>query len=222
MKYSIKLLFSVLLVFCLQGSINSNAGFSEWIEKKRLQRALRIEGLRPGPIDGKFGSQTRRAISIYQRRLGHEITGYLSLSEKARLLNIYARDNRKATAGALALLGIIGGVTAANTKNRNTRIAIAAITGAVATAILGVHLDVESRRRKAEAAKHAFFTKRKAYWTNPNTGTSGTITPVAFFNDAKGQACSNSSLEDKVGNKTIRQENFRTCLKSDGTLTFSS
>jgi hypothetical protein len=37
---------------------------------RRLQRALKAKNINPGPIDGVYGSQTRRAVNAYQKRAG--------------------------------------------------------------------------------------------------------------------------------------------------------
>ncbi|MGZ0187819.1 MAG: peptidoglycan-binding domain-containing protein, partial [Alphaproteobacteria bacterium] len=37
---------------------------------QRLQRALKAKGHNPGPIDGVYGSQTRAAVSSYQKKAG--------------------------------------------------------------------------------------------------------------------------------------------------------
>jgi peptidoglycan hydrolase-like protein with peptidoglycan-binding domain len=37
---------------------------------RRLQRALKAKNIDPGPIDGVYGSQTRRAVNAYQRKAG--------------------------------------------------------------------------------------------------------------------------------------------------------
>ena len=42
---------------------------------RRLQRELRQRGLRPGPVDGRFGPRTERAVARLQRGAGVQATG---------------------------------------------------------------------------------------------------------------------------------------------------
>jgi len=44
---------------------------------KKVQEALRDKGYDPGPIDGVMGSQTRKAISQYQKSENLPVTGHL-------------------------------------------------------------------------------------------------------------------------------------------------
>ncbi|MCB1408386.1 MAG: peptidoglycan-binding protein [Rhodobacter sp.] len=56
--------------------------FSRQIIEQRLERL----GLEPGPVDGTFDRQTRRAIRRYQRTADLPVTGYLTPSIVARLM----------------------------------------------------------------------------------------------------------------------------------------
>lgn len=55
-----------------------------------LQRALRREGYDPGPIDGIFGQQTRRAANAYQRDRGLPVVSHMD-DATLRDLGIYSR-----------------------------------------------------------------------------------------------------------------------------------
>ncbi|MCY4100322.1 MAG: serine protease, partial [Rhodobacteraceae bacterium] len=61
--------------------------FSEINQKKRIQLALRIIGLYTGKVDGIIGSQSEAAVSLYQRRLGEEQTGTLTLDQRLSLFS---------------------------------------------------------------------------------------------------------------------------------------
>ncbi|MXZ51321.1 MAG: hypothetical protein F4Z09_11025 [Rhodobacteraceae bacterium] len=61
--------------------------FSEINQKKRIQLALRIIGLYNGKVDGIIGSQSEAAVSLYQRRLGEEQTGTLTLDQRLNLFS---------------------------------------------------------------------------------------------------------------------------------------
>ena len=57
------------------------------VDRKSVQTALERLGYYPGPIDGKFGPDTRAAIRRYQHELGTEMTGRLSAAQATRLAN---------------------------------------------------------------------------------------------------------------------------------------
>jgi peptidoglycan hydrolase-like protein with peptidoglycan-binding domain len=48
-----------------------------WSDRKikDIQTALRRAGYRPGPIDGKFGPKTLRAVEQFQRNQGLKVDG---------------------------------------------------------------------------------------------------------------------------------------------------
>lgn len=55
-------------------------------DRREVQTALRSLGLYTLGVDGIFGPGTRRAIRSYQQRIGSPQTGYLTASERTRLL----------------------------------------------------------------------------------------------------------------------------------------
>ena len=59
--------------------------FSQINQKKHIQLALRVIGLYSGDVDGIFGSQSKAAASLYQRRHGEEETGSLTLEQRTKL-----------------------------------------------------------------------------------------------------------------------------------------
>ncbi len=61
--------------------------FSEINQKKQIQLALRIIGLYDGKVDGIIGPQSEAAVSLYQRRLGEEETGTLTLDQRLSLFS---------------------------------------------------------------------------------------------------------------------------------------
>ncbi len=65
-----------------EGGADGPAGHSCGIIEQRLTRL----GLEPGPADGEFDRQTRRAIRRYQRAAELPVTGFLTQPIVARLL----------------------------------------------------------------------------------------------------------------------------------------
>ncbi len=54
--------------------------------KRLLEQRLAALGLKPGKVDGRFDSDTRRAIRRYQQARGLPVSGYLNQQTVARLL----------------------------------------------------------------------------------------------------------------------------------------
>ena len=51
----------------------------------QAQRALKAQGLDPGPIDGSLGPQTTAALRAYQKAQGLPVTGQLDDATRAKL-----------------------------------------------------------------------------------------------------------------------------------------
>lgn len=56
------------------------------LTRRAVEARLESMGLNPGPVDGQFDQDTRRAIRQYQRNAGLSVTGYLSEATVVRLL----------------------------------------------------------------------------------------------------------------------------------------
>ena len=70
------------------GPLASGAGFAKEDGSPRvkaLQRHLREAGERPGPIDGRFGPRTERAVRHAQRRFGVAVDGVVGPRTRAAL-----------------------------------------------------------------------------------------------------------------------------------------
>lgn len=65
------------------GSVQSSAAGVPSV--RQLQTALKARGFDPGPVDGKMGSRTRRAIEEWQTSVGAPATGKITVDQWQRL-----------------------------------------------------------------------------------------------------------------------------------------
>jgi surface antigen len=98
------------------------------------------------------------------------------------------QDNPKAAIGGFGGAAF-GGLIAAAAGGGAPAIAGAVIGGALLGALAGNMLDQRDKRMAAEAQQRALEstpTGRPVAWTNPDTGHSGTVTPVRTFQSNRG------------------------------------
>ncbi|MDR3677963.1 MAG: peptidoglycan-binding domain-containing protein [Acidobacteriota bacterium] len=72
-----RVVFVFLMTMMLGLSLMPRAFAGDHHDVKKVQQALRDKGFDPGPIDGVMGSQTRQAISQYQKSENLPVTGHL-------------------------------------------------------------------------------------------------------------------------------------------------
>ena len=156
------------------------------------------------------------------RRLGAALAAALLLSQSACVGLIESteeavRRNPKGTAGA-AGGAVLGGVIGGLAGGRKYAI-IGAISGALLGGAIGGQLDERDRRLAAEAAARALESQpsgHAATWSNPDTGHSGSVTPLRTWQDAEGRYCREFVQTVRVGGQ--EQEAFGTaCRQPDGT-----
>lgn len=56
------------------------------VTRRIVEERLEAQGLNPGPVDGSFDENTRRALRRYQQQSGIEVSGYLNEPTVVRLL----------------------------------------------------------------------------------------------------------------------------------------
>ncbi len=75
-----------------------------------MQKMLKAAGFDPGPIDGRFGPLTLRALKAYQSATGAQVDGSMELSEFKRLQGNYKKITGdgfgERTAGVSKLTGV--------------------------------------------------------------------------------------------------------------------
>src|SRR5882724_12500329 len=96
------------------------------------------------------------------------------------------QDNPKASIGALGGAAV-GGLIAEAAGGGGAAIAGAVLGGALLGGFAGNALDQRDKRLAAEAQQRALEsapTGKPVAWTNPDTGHSGTVTPVRTYQSA--------------------------------------
>ena len=125
-------------------------------------------------------------------------------------------DNPKASIGAFGGAAF-GGLIAAAAGGGGAAIAGAVIGGALLGAFAGNMLDQRDKRLAAEAQQRALEsapTGKPVAWTNPDTGHSGTVTPVRTY-QAGGSYC--REFQNNVTIDGKKENAFGTaCRQPDG------
>jgi hypothetical protein len=80
-----RVVFVLLMTAMLELSLMPRAFASHRHDIKKVQETLRDKGFDPGPIDGVMGSQTRKAISQYQKSENLPVTGHLDADTAGKL-----------------------------------------------------------------------------------------------------------------------------------------
>ena len=111
----------------------------------------------------------------------------------------------------------VGGLIAAAAGGGGTAIAASVIGGALVGGLAGNLLDQRDKRMANEAAQRALETApsgKAVAWNNPDSGHSGTVTPVRTF-EANGSFCREFQQTVTIGGRP--ENSFGTaCRQPDG------
>jgi len=123
--------------------------------------------------------------------------------------------------GGSTLIGAgLGGLLGAQFGSGDGRIAMAALGTLAGAAIgnkIGKNLDDNDRRRMREAEQRAYAApiNETIIWNNPETGHSGSVTPIRDGRRSSGQYCREFQSEINVGGQ--RERGYGTaCQQPDG------
>jgi len=100
-------------------------------------------------------------------------------------------EKPKTTVGAVGGAAL-GGLIAAAVGGNAAAIAASAVGGALLGGVIGNMLDERDKRLEAEAAQKALETAptgSPVAWQNPDSGHSGSVTPVKTYQTASGGYC---------------------------------
>jgi surface antigen len=125
-------------------------------------------------------------------------------------------DNPKASIGAFGGAAF-GGLIAAAAGGGGAAIAGAVIGGALLGGLAGNMLDQRDKRMAADAQQRALEsapTGKPVAWTNPDSGHSGTVTPVRTYQSG-GAYCREFQNEVNIGGK-MENAYGTACRQPDG------
>ena len=131
------------------------------------------------------------------------------------------KNNQNEQGGAI-IGGVIGGLLG-NKVGRGKGRVIATAAGAAVGALLGSRigkkLDTVDRIHAAKAQQTALDSNpagKSSSWSNPDSGNSGTVTPIkTVMTAASGQPCREYQHTVTIGGKT-EQAYGRACREADG------
>ncbi|MGE0252084.1 MAG: RT0821/Lpp0805 family surface protein [Dongiaceae bacterium] len=117
------------------------------------------------------------------------------------------------------LLGAAGGAVVGHNigggRGQTAAIAIGTLLGAYAGSEIGKSLDAADRSYANRAAYSAFETGRSnqpVYWRNPDSGNSGSVTPIRTYN-TDGQVCREYTQTIQVGGRS--EQAYGTACRDD-------
>jgi surface antigen len=123
-----------------------------------------------------------------------------------------------------AVLGTLGGGSAAPGGGGTGAIVGAILGGALLGGVIGNRLDARDKQLATQAAQQAFEnsqTGKPTVWNNPDTGNSGTITPTRTYQLANGTYCRQYQQTIMVGGQQ-EQAYGTACRQPDGTWAIQS
>lgn len=130
------------------------------------------------------------------------------------------QDNPKQTGGTLigAGLGALAGSQIGSGKGQLAAVAFGALAGAFIGSEVGKSLDRADRaflQRTTQNALEFNPSGQAAGWANPDSGHSGTVTPVQTYQSASGQNCRQFETAFNVDGREERATG-RACRGQDG------
>ena len=127
---------------------------------------------------------------------------------------------QKQTGGAI-LGGIAGGLLGAQVgggKGKLAAVAIGTLVGVLVGSEVGKSLDKADQlyaQRNAQTALEVNPVGQASTWSNPDSGNSGTVTPVRTFQTAAGDPCREYQQTVTIGGQTETAYG-RACRQADG------
>ncbi len=130
------------------------------------------------------------------------------------------RYGQKQTGGAI-LGGIAGGLLGAQVgggKGKLAAVAVGTLVGVMVGSEVGKSLDRADQlyaQRNAQSALESNPVGQASTWSNPDSGHSGSITPVKTYQTAAGDPCREYQQTVTIGGRTETAYG-RACRQADG------
>ena len=124
-------------------------------------------------------------------------------------------------AGGAVIGGAAGGLLGSQIGSGSGQLAATAagaLLGMLAGSEVGKSLDRADQMHAAQTTQAALESNKTgtvSTWTNPDSGHSGTVTPVRTFQDAQGQNCREFQQTVTIGGRT-EQAYGTACRQADG------
>jgi surface antigen len=145
------------------------------------------------------------------------LTGCASTSDTGSQTSQWLSSNEKALIGGLGA-ATAGGLLGAAFHLGPAGIIGGALLGGLAGGAIGNRMDAADKQQQAQAAQRAFETTpsgQSVAWRNPDTGNSGTLTPMRTYQASSGQYCREYQQTITVGGEK-QQAYGTTCRQPDG------
>jgi surface antigen len=129
----------------------------------------------------------------------------------------WASQNTKALIGGLGG-ATAGGLIGAALHGGPLGIIGGALAGGLAGGAIGDFLDGKDKQQQQQAASHAMETapsNTSVAWKNPDTGHSGTVTPIRTYQNSEGQYCREYQQTVNIGGQQ-HQAYGKACRQPDG------
>jgi len=166
-------------------------------------------GMRGEKREELMSLKTLRTISLI-------VIAALGLSACAQTGETVKNNPKTTMGGMLGAAG--GGLIAAAAGASPAGIVGGVLIGGLVGGAVGNALDQKDKEMAQQAAQHAFENSRtgeSSAWQNPDSGNSGTITPIQTYQTPSGQYCREYEQDIVVGGQP--QKSYGTaCRQGDG------
>lgn len=158
---------------------------------------------------------------MLQSQSNHKFSKPIIIATLCLALTACAEGREGETIGSVAggALGAVLGSQFGGGKGQLAAVAIGAIAGAWAGSELGKKLDEEDKvyaQRTAQDAMEYNKAGQTSTWRNPDSGNSGTVTPVQTYENSAGKDC--REFETSIFVEGEQEKGTGTaCRQPDGT-----
>lgn len=140
----------------------------------------------------------------------------LLITAASLALSACSGENGKRNTGVV--LGAAAGAVAGQALGGTVATIVGAVAGAYVGGEIGKSMDDRDRRAMQQSTQQALSSSpagKTSRWSNPDTGSSGSVTPQPSYKDQNGRLC--REYQETVNAKGKTQTGYRTaCQQADG------